>query len=107
MALDVALQREQPLFGERQALSDVAAAKTAILAVDVNRDGLEVLDEQRLEPRERSQARGRPPQSAPRPLATISRCARGVAVEMIDERGIEALLCFERWSDDPPDEASE
>src|SRR4029078_3338261 len=99
--LDGAFQQQQTLFRERETLPKVAAAKTAVLAVDVHRDGLEVLDEQRFEPFERAQFAA---DRTKHPAAGLHRFPMrgGIAIEMIDERGVEPLLRFERRANHPP-----
>ena len=51
--LDIALHGHHPLLDQREPLFQLGAADASVLTVDVNRDRLKVLDEQRFKARER------------------------------------------------------
>ena len=97
-AIDVALERENALFGQRHAIAQLVAAGAPDLGVEVRRYRLQVLHEQRLETGERVElAARRVDHRSGRLVNFVMR--RDVAVQMIDQGGVEPFLRLERRSD--------
>ena len=100
---DIALEREEPLLGQREALADLRSAEAPVFRIHVAGDLLQRLDQQGFEPHQRLQLPAdRIDQRRHRPgrLAVTG----GIPIQVIDERRIEALLRFERRAQHAPDE---
>jgi hypothetical protein len=103
---DFALQRQNSLLDQRDALAELGGSSTPVLCVDVRRDGLQVLDEQRLETHEGFELLARHVDQ-PDNRRLIVAVGRNVAIDVIDQRRVETLLGIEWRTDHPPDERSE
>ena len=100
--LDLPFEREQPLFGQREAFLDFGAGKAAVLAVDVERDRPQVLQEQRLEPDQALEGRRdrlqQVPEGARAGALELSACRLACSTS---ER-VELFLALERRPEHPP-----
>jgi len=100
------LQGQDPLLSQRDAVPELVAARAAIFRVHIDRDRLQVLDEQRLEVDQRVELPARDVEEAlDRLLPFVLR--RDIAVDVIDDLRVESSLRLERRTEQPPHEAAE
>ena len=105
-ATELPLDHHQPLLNQADLIAKLGAARTAILRVHVRRHGLQELEQQPLEaddglelPPRRVDERGG------RSCRLLVR--RDVAIDVIDEGGVETLLRIERRPQHAPDEPAQ
>src|SRR4051812_6156178 len=101
--LDEMPQCEKPLFVERYPFANFAASDGTVAAVDIQRDRLEVLHQQRLEPDQAVELAAAGLHQGGERLGPFA-VGPGIPVQVIDQRRIELLLRLEGRGNKTPDE---